>query len=214
MKSRGPLGANAALLISARALPLACLFAALAGNVSAAQHWRDDWKPGSAYDVDARLIYSLADAPLSGKEREQIYLLIDNQVVHDSFTDAQRDEERETVMSARLGFIELANNGSQQVLVQGPRLFCGANGNCSYWVFIRHHGQLRLILDAAGAFLVRNTSSHGFHDVATSWHMSAYEGVYTDYRWDGTKYAKVDCYTSKWDRDYPVETPVISGCGE
>jgi hypothetical protein len=116
-------------------------------------------------------------------------------------------------MSARAGFIGLANDGSQQLLVQGPRLFCGANGNCSYWVFIRQRGQLRLILDAAGAFLVRNTSSHDFRDVATSWHMSAYEAVYTDYRWDGTRYAKADCYTSKWDRDYPVETPVISGCG-
>jgi hypothetical protein len=182
--------------------------------VAAAQSSRDDWKPGSYFDVGAHLTHSLADAPLTSKEREQIYRLIDNQDVHDAFTDAQRDEERKIVMSARVGSIVLADDGSRQVLVQGPTLFCGAHGNCSYWIFIRHRGQLRLVLDAAGSFIVRNTSSHGFRDVATGLRMSAYEGVFTVYRWNGAKYEEADCYSVKLDRDYPDKPPVIAGCTE
>ena len=117
-------------------------------------------------------------------------------------------------MSARVGSIVLAEDGSQQVLVQGPRLFCGANGNCSYWIFIRHRGQLRLILDAAGAFLLRNTFSHGFRDVVLERHMSAFEEGFAVYRWNGTKYEQADCYSVKHDRDDPDKPPVIAGCGK
>jgi protein required for attachment to host cells len=108
-----------------RTIPLVCLLAVLFRGVAAAHSSRDDWKPGSSFDLDAHLTHSLADAPLTRKEREQIYRLIDNQTVHDSFADEQRDEERKTVMSARVGSIVLAEGGSQQVLVQGPTLFCG-----------------------------------------------------------------------------------------
>jgi hypothetical protein len=185
---------------------------ALSGGVVAGQSPRDDWKPGTVRGVGGNLTYSLADAPLSAKERVEIYRLLDNPVVHDSFTDVQRAEEHETVMGARVGFIGLAAGGGHQVLVQGPRLFCGASGNCRYLVFIRQRERLRLVLDAGGAFLVRNTSSHGFRDVATSWHMSAYEALFNVYRWDGAKYGKADCYSVNWDRDNPNKPPGIAGC--
>lgn len=197
-----------------RTIPLMCLLAVLCAGIAAAQSSRDDWKPGSSFDVNAHLTHSLADAPLTSKEREQIYGLIDNQTVHDSFADEQRDEERRTVMSARVGSIVLAEDGSRQVLVQGPTLFCGASGNCGYWIFIRHRGQLQLALAASGAFIVRNTSSHGFHDVATAWHMSGYDEVFTVYRWNGTKYDEADCYSVKHDRNDPDKPPAIADCGE
>lgn len=197
-----------------RTIRLICLLAVLCGGVAAAQSSRDDWKLRSSFDLDAHLTHSLADAPLTSKEREQIYRLIDNQTVHDSFTDEQRDEERRTVMSARVGSIVLAEDGSRQVLVQGPTLFCGANGNCGYWIFIRHRGQLQLALAAGGAFIVRNTSSYRFRDVATAWHMSAYEEVFTVYRWNGAKYEEADCYSVKHDRNDPSKPPVIAGCGK
>jgi hypothetical protein len=63
--------------------------------------------------VNANLIYLLADAPLTRKERGQIYQLIDNETVHESITDAQRDEEGKTVLSSRVGWIVLAENGNQ-----------------------------------------------------------------------------------------------------
>jgi hypothetical protein len=76
-----------------RTIPVMCLLAVLCGGAAAAQSSRDDWKLRRSFDVNAHLTHSLADAPLTSKEREQIYRLIDSQTVHDSFTDAQRDEE-------------------------------------------------------------------------------------------------------------------------
>jgi hypothetical protein len=87
-------------------IPLMCLLAILCGGVAAAQSSRDDWKQlRSSFDLKAHLTHSLADAPLTSRERAQIYRLIDNKTVHDSFTDEQRDKERKTVMSARVGSI-------------------------------------------------------------------------------------------------------------
>ena len=151
---------------SRRAILVAGLLIALGGGVAARQSSRHDWEVGNDEDVEGKLIYSLSDAPLTAKERDQIYRLIDDQTVHDSFTDAQRNEERETVMGARVGFITLAEDRGQQLLVRGPNLFCGASGNCPYWVFIRQHGRWRLVLVAGGDLLVRNSASHGFRDLA------------------------------------------------
>jgi len=193
---------------------LVCVLAIFFGGMANAQSPRDDWKHWSVFDAEKRLSYTLRDAPLTGPERGQIYKLIDNQTVHDSFTDAQRREERETVMSARVGSIGLADDGSQQVLVQGPRFFCGATGNCSYWIFVRRHGQLRLVLAAGGGLImVRNTSSHGFRDVATSWHLSAYDSERRVYHWNGSHYEQADCSLIEFDRDDPRKPPIIAGCG-
>ncbi len=195
-----------------RIITLIFVLAVLGGGVAAAQSSRDDWKtPPISFDLQAHLTHSLADAPLTRGERAQIYHVVDDETIHDSCTDEQRDEERKTVLSARVGSIGLADDGSQQVLVRGPALFCGASGNCSIWVFVRHRGQLRLVLQAGGGVLiVRKTSSHGFHDVVTGWHMSAFEEVYTVYGSNGTKYEPADCYSAKFEGS--DERPVITDC--
>lgn len=196
-----------------RAIPLAFLGAVLCRGAVAAQSSRYDWTQWSNVDLEKHLTYTLEDAPLTNSERQQIYKLIDNDYVHDSFTDAQRDDERETVMSARVGSIALTDRGSQQVIVQGPTFFCGAAGNCSYWIFIRHHGKLRLVLAAGGcSIMVRNTSSHGFRDVATGWHLSAFDSETRVYHWNGSKYEQTDCEAVSLDRDDPDKPPMITRC--
>ncbi len=174
---------------------------------------RDDWKPGNARDADRNLAYSLADAPLSAKERVEIYRLLDSPAVHDSFTDAQRAEERETVMGARVGFIEASSRagvtrfwckgrGCSAVPAETAGIwFSSANANGYDWCWM-----------PGARFLVRNSSSHGFRDVATSWHMSAYETLFNVYRWNGTKYVHADCYSVNRDRDNPDKPPMIAGC--
>ena len=200
-----------------RIIPLLCLLTAVGGGVAAAQALRDDWKQldSSSLDRKVHLDHSLADAPLTNGERAQIYQVIDDKTIHDSFTDGQRDDERKTVMSARVGSIALAEDGSQQVLVQGPALFCGANGNCSIWIFVRRHGHLRLALaTGGGAFMVRSTSSQGFRDVATGWHMSGDEERFGVYHWNGAKYEQIDCYNAKFDQNDRDQPPVITDCGK
>jgi hypothetical protein len=160
----------------------------LCGGLVAGQNPRDNRDPLEGASRPGELPYTLANAPLNEKERAAIYKLIDSDTVHDSFTDQQRDEERQAVLGSAAGWITLADKGSKQLLVRGPISFCGASGNCSWWVFVRDHGGLRLALRANGDFLVRQTSSQGFRDVMTSWHMSAAQANLTFYTWNGTKY--------------------------
>ena len=155
---------------------------------------------GKAFDLDAHLIYSLSNAPLTDGERKQVYRLIDDKTIHDSLTDEQRDKERETVLSARVGLIMLADDGSKQIVVLGPSQFCGANWNCSIWVFTRQRGRLRLVLQTGGGvFIVSKTSHRGFRDLATGWHMGAQEEEFRVYQWDGSKYNEFDCYRAQFD---------------
>lgn len=190
------------------------LLAVLCGSGRAAQNTRDDWRYLThSFDLNAHLTDSLADAPLTSEERAQIYKLIDDKTIHDSFTDNRRDEERETVLSARIGSITLAQDGSKQVIVQGPEQFCGATGNCSIWIFVRSRGRLKLVLATGGnTFIIKKTVSRGFHDVATYWHMSAFEGGFGVYRWNGTQYESIDCYSAKFDLDHPDQPPVTTDC--
>lgn len=200
--------------MSMQSISLACFLVVLSGSAVAAQNSRDDWKlQKSTFDLRAHLTHSLAEAPLTSAERAQIYETVDNRTIRSSFTDSQRDEERKTVLSARVGEIALAEDGSQQVLVQGPASFCGASGNCPIWVFIRQRDRLQLILEAGGgALILRGTSNHGFRDVATGWHMSAEQERIAVYRWNGTKYEQVDCYGARFDLDNRDKPPVITDC--
>jgi hypothetical protein len=190
------------------------LLSVLCWSAASAQGVREEWKQlGKPFDIAAHLTHSLADAPLTEGERTVIYRLIDGKTVHDSFTDEQRDKERETVLSARVGWIALAGDGSQQVIVQGPAQFCGASGNCSLWVFTRQHGRVHPALQAGGSvFIVNKTSSRGFHDVATAWHMSAEDEQFRVYRWDGSKYTETDCYNTRFDVNDRGRPPKIEDC--
>jgi hypothetical protein len=177
-----------------------------------AQHPRNSWRQ-KPFDLEASLAHTLADAPLTTREREQIYRVLD-QNVHHSFSDAEREEERKTIMSFRVGSIALAQDGSQQILVQGTSSFCGATGNCSMWILVRWAGQLRLGLRTLGQLLIlRRTSTHGFHNIAIGMHGGAFIGQYRDYRWNGSNYEQVDCYLTEYpaDADRP-EQPAIVGC--
>jgi hypothetical protein len=173
-----------------RIMALACALTILFGGAGAAESSRDDWKPGRDHHANEDLAYSLATAPfLTTGDRDGIARVIED----------QEDEERKTpktLMSYRVGLIGLAQDGSNQVLVQAPDSLCG-NGGCDYWIFIRRHRQLQLVLKWFGFALVRDTFSHGFRDVVFEYHSSALEEDYTVYRWNGEKYEEIDCYSSK-----------------
>jgi hypothetical protein len=181
-------------------------------SVVAVQNSRDDWRQvrtSADFDLDAHLPYTLANAPFRSGERSQIL-----RVIEKFASDDKEKVDPETLMGARVGSIGLAEDGSQQILVQGPyAAFCGASGNCPMWIFtVDRSGQFRLALEMSGnAVILRNTSSHGFRDFATSSHMSAYEQYLSVYRWNGTKYDQVDCYTATVDSDRSSPT-VIADC--
>ena len=165
-----------------------------------AQGIRDEWRQLGSFDLEAHLSSSLANANVSDQERSQIYSLVDDKTIHDSFPDNQRDKERETVLSARVGLISLTDGQSQQIVVRGPAITCGHSWNCSIWVLTRDKGGLRPILQTGGnAFIISKNSNRGFHDLATAWHISAEEVGFGVYQWDGRQYTQVDCYSTRVD---------------
>jgi hypothetical protein len=176
-----------------------------------AERPRDDWKL-KPFDWESHLTHSLAEAPLTANERDQIYRIVDEDV-HDSFGDAERAEERKAVMSFRVGSVALARNGSEQILVRGTGAFCGGTGNCSMWIFVRHDPELRLALGTEGQVLiVRNSFTQGFHDIAVGLHDSAFMMDYTVYRWDSFTYKQADCYAAIFPIDGGSSIPAIKGC--
>ena len=192
----------------------ALLVALLFPITLSAQHIRDDWRYlAHPFDLEARLDHTLADAPLTAEERAEIVGLIYEKTNHDSLTDAGRQEERRTLLSSRVGSIALAEDGSKQIVVRGPKQFCGANMNCSIWIFVRREGKLRLELSTGGNTLViKRSSAHGFHDIAMFWHLGADEGSVDVYRWDGAEYRKADCYIAKFDLGHPDKPPLMIDC--
>jgi len=188
----------------------ALLLAGMRPGIVVAQDSRDDWQHlRSLADLAAHLNHSLADAPLTAEDRAQIYDVIDDKFIHDRFRDDQREEERRAVLSARVGSVVLAEDGSQQILVRGPEISCGAaGGNCPIRIFVRQRGKLRPVLETEGNRLIAKNSFHqGFRDIVSSSHMSAFEVRIEVYRWNGTEYEQSDAYDAKIDPDHPENPP-------
>ena len=173
----------------------------LCGSTATGQHPRDSWKI-KPIDLKAQLNHSLADAPLTSSEREQILRSIN-----------LRDEP-EAVADFLVGSIPLGRNRGDEIVVRGTKEFCSPTGNCSMWVFVRKGGQLRLALAAEGQLLiVQNSVSRGFHNIAIGMHGSAFIEQYRDYRWNGGRFEQIDCYLTQYSLDADrSEQPEIVPC--
>jgi hypothetical protein len=176
-------------------LVLLCLSLVSPYDLKSQSRVRDDWRyVGHGFDLEAHLTRSLRDAPLKEKDRQQIYRMIDDKTIHDSYAANERDEERRTVFSSRVGFVSLAEHDAYQMIVRGPQKFCGATGNCSIYIFVRHEGEWQLALETGGnTLIIEKSVSQGLHDIATYWHMNAAEGRIAVYRFKGRKYEQIDC---------------------
>jgi hypothetical protein len=182
--------------VDARVIPVVGLLVLLCGPTNASQIAHDHWKlTALSDDLFWEVRYSLADALVNKKEQQEIYRQVDAGLRSDGLVDDERpDQEREIVMGSRVGLIQLARKGKEQILVLGARVVCG-NGGCPLWIFVRRRGTVRLVLRAdGGALLLRNTMSHGFHDLVTVGHGGGGEAGFTVYSWNGQKYVEVDSY--------------------
>jgi hypothetical protein len=186
----------------------------LSAQAGTAHNARDDWKPEAlSRDLLPSVRYSLADAPITSVEREQIYRQVDADLRSDGLVeDENPDKEQEFVMGAHVGKIQLAEKGPEQILVQAPRESCG-NGGCSLWIFVRRGRRLQVVLRAGGGALIpRKTVSHGYHDVTTVWHLRGGEARFEVYSWNGRKYVNTDCYITQVDAYSSQNQPVIKNC--
>jgi hypothetical protein len=145
-------------------------------------------------DLESLLDHTLADAPLTTKERETIYSTIDTPAIHDTYgINGGGDDERKNVLTALIGLVSLAPNGVHQILVRWPQMFCGGTGNCAFAIFARQLGAPKLILESEGFVpSVAGTFHLGYPDLVVGFHISSAGHSETTYRWDGQVYTEAE----------------------
>ena len=130
---------------------------------------------------------------------------------------------RETAAATNVAFVDLAEDGRNEVVAQGrSEDACSPTGNCPFWILRRGRDGYRVILDADSTqtFTIQPNQTNGFHDVVLSMHGSAFESQLTLFKFDGSAYEPVSCYSANWeivDRDgtwHELKEPRITPCGQ
>lgn len=107
----------------------------------------------------------------------------------------------------------LTLGGSPALVVQpSGNEFCGATGNCSFWVVdLRRR---RVVLNAVGirSFAVSPSRGAGMPEILTSSHASAYEQEEIRWQFQGSSYQRESCATVDTANDdgQPYPTPRIT----
>ena len=90
--------------------------------------------------------------------------------------------------------------------------FCGATGNCSFWIVdLRHR---RVVLNAVGiqTFTASRSQPSGMPEIITSSHASAFEQELIRWQFQGSSYQRESCATVNTANDdgQPYPTPKIT----
>jgi len=98
--------------------------------------------------------------------------------------------------------IDLNADGTPEVVVKGERCLCSVTGNCWLGIYRRGKGGYEELLDAGitQTYHFLSSRSHGYRDLVTTMHGSAYDSVVFLFRFDGRRYRLRECY----DRTYLV----------
>lgn len=187
------------------------LLAAGASMMLIAESLRDDWQHlRDDLNFYSQLNHSLADMSLSARERAQIRGAIEHER---DYPGNQREEMRKMILGSRAGAIKPTRGSGQLILVRGAEQFCGATGNCSFWLFIRQGGNDRLILSGEGQGLFEGKRfHHGLPDLVVTLHDSAFRTDVSVYSWNGRGYEQADCYFVTYDMTDRSKEPAITGC--
>jgi hypothetical protein len=101
----------------------------------------------------------------------------------------------------RTGEVRLNRRGGHGLVAQG---FCSPTGNCAFWVFEGKNGSYSTLLEAPKSvqtFEFSAHETHGYRDLMTSMHGSAWYSELHFYRFDGRMYVLDHCAA----RDYQGE---------
>ena len=93
-------------------------------------------------------------------------------------------------------YFDLDRDGRSEILVRASCTpFCGATGNCSFWIFKKVGQSYKEILETGdyvdivdmGDQILR-TKTNGFNDILVKSHLNASDTAYSTYRHNGRKY--------------------------
>ena len=92
--------------------------------------------------------------------------------------------------------LDLNRDGIPELVIRGRNKICGAN-NCVAWIYRRTTTGYERLLSTGAIQRIepQATMSHGYRDVMTWMHGSAWDGDLTLYTFDGQRYRRVQCFT-------------------
>lgn len=91
--------------------------------------------------------------------------------------------------------LDLNGDGVPELVIRGRNAICGAN-NCVAWVYGRTATGYTRLMDAGSIQHLepQRPRRHGYRDVMTSMHGSAWDGTLTLFRFDGRRYRRTRCF--------------------
>ncbi|MGQ0541454.1 MAG: hypothetical protein ACT4O9_06340 [Blastocatellia bacterium] len=97
--------------------------------------------------------------------------------------------------------VDLNRDGRKEILVRSTTAqFCGAVGNCDFWIFERRRSGLRMLLHGDDYWdvtkmgdQVKRTRTNGYSDILLKGHFSVSETSYSTYKFNGRKYVETKC---------------------
>jgi hypothetical protein len=167
-----------------------------------------DWRHTQELDYKQTLEKSTA---LTAADKAALRIAITKLVP--AAASAEQGKNRTTVLKElfadlRIRAIDLNGDGVLKVIAQpsGTDYWCGATGNCTFWVFQKVDGRFKLILDShmgrgigsAEVFNVLPEKTMGYSDLMLGAHDSASEKTLIVYRYDGQMYRPHECYDANW----------------
>lgn len=113
--------------------------------------------------------------------------------------------------------LDLDGNGTPELEVRGINAVCQIN-NCVTWIYRRAGSSYQRLLTAGSIEDVepQSTFSHGYRDLITVHHGSAWNSDLTLYKFDGREYRRSACFARTYryldtrDRPHELKHPRIT----
>ena len=129
--------------------------------------------------------------------------------------DAIRDSLAVRLVADR---VDLDRDGVPELVVRGQGSFICGPYWCPYWIYRRSSTGYERLLDAGNIQRLEPlaTVTHGYRDVKTWMHGSAWHGGFTVYKFDGRRYRYAKCagynysYLDSHDKRHELKRPIIS----
>jgi len=134
-----------------------------------------------------------SDLPKTDKEAI-VSLVFEGQVAKECVSRGR--SEKEEIQSIRVARANLGSKDEEDLLIQASdNCHCGGTGNCAFWVVRKTTGGLEPLLDTdvVQVFSLEKTKTHGYTDILTSSHGSAFLSELTLYQFDGKQYQAALC---------------------
>jgi len=160
---------------------------------------------------------------LSAEQKKELVDAIVGSINANGGADAEEQKQiKEEAPDSRVRLVDLKGDGVPEVIAEATgNYFCGATGDCFFWVFGRvgDHYQNLLVAPGVNGFTVQATVTGGFHDLVLTRNESAAQVELLLYTFGEGGYHEKACYEALVARTVgselvPLKEPVITPCGE